>query len=332
MSKDWFNEQIEKIEVPRDDVFSAIHKGIALGRKEKKKKKWLLGVRKTSLITSAVASILLVSGLIFSPVSQVLASVPLIGTLYDNFNSSIGKELTSAQLVTELNEIATSNGIDVTLTSAFYDGYVIGFTFKANGEDISIKSNQDIGPEAGYSYHLFDGIDNKQWGGTGERLKKEGNSYIGAFSLEYPEKELPQDLTIPLVFTHIGGIDGEWKFNVPVHQIPVNKIKSNLITSSADGAYTLKMESVIRGKATTIINYHTTMPEFVSKNSFHIKVVDDHGNELSNSRVNSQIATFSEKVDKDANYIMIYPEFSTPKGKRVSLDPIKINLEGNQNN
>lgn len=329
MSKDWFNEQIEKIEVPRDDVYWAIHKGIELGRKEKKKKKWLSGLRKTSFITSSAASILLVSGLIFSPVSQVLASVPIIGGLYDNFNSGMGKELTATQLVTELNEKATSNGIDVTLTSAFYDGYVIGFTFKANGEDISVNSNQDIGPEAGYSYHLFDGIDNKQWGGTTEGLTKKGNSYIGAFSLEYPEKELPKELTIPLVFTHIGGKDGEWKFNVPVQQIPVNEIESNTITSSTDGTYTFQMESLIRGEATTIINYHTTIPEFVSKDIFHLKVVDDHGNELSSSGVNSQIATFSEKVDEDAKYLMIYPEFSNSQGKPVSLNPIKINLEEN---
>lgn len=329
MSKDWFNEQIEKIEVPRDDVFSAIHKGIALGRKEKKKKKWLSGLRKTSFITSSAASILLVSGLIFSPVNQVLANVPIIGGLYDNFNSGMGKGLTASRLVTELNEKATSNGIDVTLTSAFYDGYAIGFTFKANGEDISVSSNQDLGPEAGYSYHLFDGIDNEQWAGTTEGLKKKDNSYIGAFSLEYPEKELPKELTVPLVFTHIGGKDGEWKFNVQVQQIPVNKIESNIITSSNDGAYSFKMESLIRGEATTVINYHTTIPEYESKDLFDIKVVDDQGNELSRSRVSSQIATFSEKVDKEAKYLMIYPEFSNSQGTRVSLEPIKINLEKN---
>jgi hypothetical protein len=328
MSKDWFNEQIEKIEVPRDEVFSAIHKGMSLGRKEKKKRKWLSGIRNASFITSAAASILLVSGFIFSPVSHVLASVPIIGTLYDNFHSEIGKELAANQLVTELNEKATSNGIDVTLTSAFYDGNVIGFTFKANGEDISVNP-KDIGPEAGYSYHLFDVIDNKQWGGTGEGLIKKGDSYIAAFSLEYPEKELPKDLTIPLTFTHIGGKYGEWKFNVPVQQIPVKKIESNTITSSKDGAYTFKMESVIRGEATTIINYQTIVSELVSKDLFDIKVVDDQGNELSRSGVNSQRAKFDDKIENSAKYLMIYPEFSNPQGKLVNIDPIKINLEGN---
>ena len=328
MSKDWFDVQIDKIEVPRDEVFSAIQKGMTLGRKEKKKTKRVSGIRKASFITSAAASILLVSGFIFSPVSHVLASVPIIGTLYDNFHSEIGKELAVNQLVTELNEKTTSNGVDVTLTSAFYDGYVIGFTFKANGEDISVNPNQDIGPQAGYSYHLFDGIDNKQWGGTTEGLKKKGDSYVAAFSLEYPEKELPKDLTIPLTFTHIGGKDGEWTFNVPLQQIPVKKIESNTITSSKDGAYTFKMESVIRGEATTTISYQTIVPELASKELFDINVVDDQGNELSKSSVNSQIATFSEKVDKDAKYLMIYPEFSTSKGIRISLDPIQINLEG----
>ena len=326
MSKDWFNEQIEKIEVPRDDLYWAIHKGIYLGRKEKKKKKWLSGLRKTSFITSSAASILLVSGLIFSPVSQVLAIVPIIEGLYDNFNSGMGKELAANQLVTELNEKTTSNGIDVTLTSAFYDGYVIGFTFKANGEDISVNPNQDIGPEAGYSYYLFDGIDNKQWGGTTEGLMKKGDSYIAAFSLEYPEKELPKDLTIPLTFTHIGGKDGEWTFNVPLQQIPVKKIESNTITSSKDGAYTFKMESVIRGEATTTINYQTIVPELASKELFDINVVDDQGNKLSRSGVNSKIAKFNDKIDNDAKYITIYPEFSDPQGKIVSLEPIKINL------
>ncbi|PUB09500.1 hypothetical protein [Paenisporosarcina sp. OV554] len=67
------------------------------------------------------------------------------------------------------------------------------------------------------------------------------------------KKKLPKDLTIPLTFTHIGGKYGEWKFNVPVQQIPVKKIESNTITSSKDGAYTFKMESVIRGEAQQLL-------------------------------------------------------------------------------
>jgi nitrous oxide reductase len=70
------------------------------------------------------------------------------------------------------------------------------------------------------------------------------------------------------------------------------------------------MESVIRGKVTTIINYQTILPEYGKNDSLDLNVVDDQGNELSKSGIGPESATFNSKIDKDAKFLMIYPEFS----------------------
>ncbi len=308
MNREWFNEQLDDIEVPKEEVFAAIHRGIALGKDEINKTKKKFHPKKVAYIVTIAASLLFVSGFVFQPVTAVLASVPIIGSIYKNFHSDIGKKLESNGLIDKLNEKATDNGIDVTLTSAYYDGNNIGITFKADGKGISESLTSSAGPAAGYSLKLFDGGDQKQWAGSREPLMKKGKEYIGAMTLDYPHKNLPTNFDLPLTFTYIGGKKGNWSFHVPVQQILTETITSNAKSSSQDGAYSLKMQSVIKGKATTIINYQTKV---IDKNdTLEMRVHDDRGKKLPIKQINDERAIFNSEIDHKAKFLMIYPEFS----------------------
>jgi hypothetical protein len=206
-------------------------------------------------ISSVAAAAFLASGLIFAPITNVIAAVPLIGSIYEKFSLQIGKELLESNLITQLNKEATSNGVNITITSAYYDGNVIGITFKAQGEKLSFDKQGNKGPESGYSFHLFDGNEQKQWSASMTQLEKTEDEYVAAIEFYNPKANSPKNYTLPITFSHIAGVNGIWKFDIPVKQIPsetIDKQAKSILNNDKD--YSLQMESIIKGKATTLLN------------------------------------------------------------------------------
>jgi len=322
MEKQWFKQEADRIDVPKDEVMTAISKGMALGRKAKHKKT----KRKiTTIAGTSAAALIIASGFIFTPVNRVFAEVPVIGAIYEKLNLGIGKDLYSQALVKELNETATDNGISVTLTSAYYDGNILGVTFKAEGKDLALM-NRGNSPEAGYGHFLFDGSEKKQWAASMTKLKKLKDGWIGAIEFEYPNQTLPEHFTLPITFTSMGDTKGTWKFDVPVKQIPNKNIAVNSQSTTNDHSYTLKVDHITVGKATTLIDYETNRPKIGSYDQINLKVYDDLGNRLdlhhagpltqqpaendNKGNVTIQERASFGKVDKHAKYLMLYPEIS----------------------
>ncbi|PFA63135.1 hypothetical protein CN378_19100 [Bacillus sp. AFS015802] len=279
MDRKWFEDEMKKIEVPKDDVYKSISTGIQKGRKIKGRRRTF---KVSAAFTTAAASMVLVSGFLFAPVNNALAKLPVLGGIYEKVGSGVGKELYSSDKVTEVNQAATSNGVDITITSTYYDGNVIGVTFKAKGDDLSIE-HMDEGnrPVSGYSYHLFDGKDQNQWGSGSSGLQKDGDEFIGSIDFYRDGKEMPEDFTLPLTFTHMADVNGTWSFDVPVKRIPSETIQTDARTESPDGEYELQISSVTKGKATTILEYTYTVES--EKDTLDLIVFDDLGNRLSKS-------------------------------------------------
>lgn len=321
MNKDWLEKNIEEIDVPKAEVYAAIAKGIANGKNEKYQKR-KRKIRPGILISAAAASLFLASGFIFSPITNVLAKVPVLGAIYEDFMPSVGKELVAKNLVTSLNQEVTSNGVNVTITSAYFDGNMIGVTFKAQGKDLTIEQmDEGNRPAAGYSYELFDGLDKNQWVSSGTTLKETEDGFIGAIEFYSPDGQIPTNFSLPLVFTHMADVHGNWKFDVPIEQLPAQKIAAVYESNSKDGAYSFKMDTIIKGQATTLIEYNTTMPSLGSKDEIRITVFDNNENRLSKSTTDlissnerngrierSARELFTSKIEEEASYLMVYPE------------------------
>ncbi|MGM0840007.1 MAG: DUF4179 domain-containing protein [Bacillota bacterium] len=279
MDKKWFEEEMNSIEVPKEEVFEAISTGIQEGRKQKVRKKT---AKISATFTTAAASMVLVSGFLFAPVNNALAKLPVLGGIYEKVGSDIGKELYFSDKVTEVNQAATSNGVAVTITSTYYDGNVIGVTFKAKGDDLSIE-HMDEGnrPVSGYSYHLFDGKDQNQWGSGSSGLKKDGDEFIGSIEFYRDGKEPPENFTLPLTFTHMADVNGTWTFDVPVKRITSETLQTDARTESPDGEFEMQVTSITKGKATTTLEYSYTVES--RKDTLNLTVYDDLGNRLSKS-------------------------------------------------
>ncbi|WP_409294160.1 DUF4179 domain-containing protein [Peribacillus sp. SCS-26] len=303
----WAEEQMSGIEVPMDEVMKAIETGMERGRQEKAKRRWISGRKASAAVSAAAAVLLFTSGFLSPSMGSVLASVPVIGGIYEDFHSETGRKLEEAKLVTSLNEKAVSSGVSVVLTSAYYDGNRIGITFKAEGDGLTSVVT-DSEPAAGYSHQLFDGSEQKQWSGSMEPLKKKGGSYIGALELDYPGAELPKHFTLPLTFTSMGGQNGTWKFSVPVKQLSAEKIPS--AGASQKAGYSFEMKSVIRAHASAVLNYTTTVPADGAEDSFDAEVMDDKGRVLPLSSVSSTQLVLGGKIPDDVKHLMIYPRFN----------------------
>jgi hypothetical protein len=311
-------KQFDNNDLPRTEIMEAIYKGMNEGREIKRKNKRRTRTKLSAWVTGTAASVVLASGFVISPVNTVLAEVPLIGKLYEQLNFEIGKEIAASNLVTEINQKATSNGVDVTVTSAFYDGNVIGVTIKAMGKELSLEDmDKEHSPESGYA---FGGSDKEQLAGSRGILKKtKDGSYVAALEFEMRDGKLPKNYTLPLTFTQMANKEGTWKFDIPVTQLPVRTVKLDEKVSTEDRAHTIEMKSLTIGKATATLEYTTVHPVDGINEGVNMKVLDDQGrivSERSHSVANvtenqTSIVKQNElqlgKINQDAKYLMVYP-------------------------
>jgi Domain of unknown function (DUF4179) len=255
MDKDTFSNKINEVEVPKEDVLQAIKLGVSRAVQEASpKKKKFISIAWIS-VTVAVG-ILVASSLIVPSFSRVLADAPVIGGWYAGFNDVVGRSLEEQDLVTKLNQTFSSNGVDVALKSAYYDGYLIGISFDVKGE---------IRDRDGYYYalyELFNGDPHADETKELTTLEKTKDGYTGHIRIVYPYKDLPKNNTIPVSFERIGEKRGNWQFDVPVKQNQVEEHAfENKESTNPEGNVIFNVDSVLYGKASTAIIYRVTYPK-----------------------------------------------------------------------
>ncbi|KEK25315.1 DUF4179 domain-containing protein [Bacillus gaemokensis] len=319
MDKQWFDDEINKIEVPREELNIAIKQGIARAQQEKPVKK-IHNRRKIALLTAASICIgVLGSGFVFPQMSHVLAEVPIIGKVYSYFHDTIGQNLSASKLVTELNQQAVSNGISVTMNSVYYDGGRIGITFKVDNPD-QVEINNTFANGFYYDFKLFDG--SSKWmraaSFDGKRTK---DGWFGNIHIDYPEKELPPNTTLPITITSIGETRGLWKFDIPVQQLKNKVINPQQFISSEDKEHTFNFEKITVGKESIAIDYKAIYPIIGENDLARIgKVTDDKGNEMDfktsgiefgREKVGNQIESDERsifgKIPEGAEFITLHP-------------------------
>ena len=326
LEKKPFQDEYEKIEVPKEEVLKAIKSGMKRADSIKTPNK-----NKNRLKAYALAaSILLSSSFVFPSMSQVMAEVPMLGKLYVNFNDLVGGNLSSQQLITQLNVVATNKGIDIAITDAYYDGAVIGITFNVDGK---VKAEQD-GQLSGF-YEIFDGKDGIADSKEIVYMESSEKGYSGHIQLNYPSTELPADATIPLEFKSIGQKEGTWKFDVPIRQLPSETIILDEERINVTAGVKVHFDSIIKGKASTAINYTATFPQEGQHDQVRLEIFDDNGKiipllsdgiDLETVQKNNEIivkgrTTIPQVIHEQTSYIEIHPKVAVyEKDQFISLN------------
>ena len=327
MQKNLFDCITEDIEVPKEKMMGAINKGLERGEKFRKNKKRSRSVlKRTSFFTSAAAVLLLTSGFIFSPVTNVLAQIPLIGGIYEKYHMEIGQELASKQLITEINETAKDKGVEMVITSIFYDGSYVGLTFKATGENLADSIGGDSSPESGFTYEMFDGKDTSTWPGTKGSLTKEDDGYVGVLILSNPNPTPESSLTLPITFTHIAGVRGEWAFNLAVERIPSKQYNLQQTVTSKDGKYQIEFESIDVGKTNAILSYTILNTAKIEGEVFHLDIYDSNGLKLLNNSLSHSKGIFEIHSENTTEFLTVEPSFRIGE-EEIQIDSLMINLD-----
>lgn len=336
MKEKLFQDRYDKIEVPEEDVRLAIRNGIQKANRSynpnKKERK------NGKMIFSTAAIVLISSSFIFSPVSHVLANIPLVGNLYSHFNDLVGRNLEAQQLITSLNETTSNKGIDVTITSAYYDGGVIGVTFDLTGD---VKVDEDGQYKA--FYEIFGGDPNISDSKEITYLSSTDSGFTGHIQLYYPTTDLPKNTTVPLEFKTIGEKEGIWKFDVPIEQLTYEVIKLEESRYNQNKNISLRFDSVFVGEASTTINYTASFPITDEDNQVRLDVYDDQGNQLyglidgidldiikQENKVQVIGRTIiTESLKEKTSYIEIQPKVALigeDPNKPLELETVRINL------
>lgn len=296
MEKKLFSEEYEKIEVPKEEVLNAIKTGINRANASNSPRK----IKVFAFSAAAAAAILFSSGFIFPSMSKVMADMPLVGLL---FKDLVEENLASQKLITQLNETASYKGIDVAITSAYYDGAVVGVTFDVKGD---VKTDKE-GRLAGF-YEIFDGDESIAETKEIVYLKPSDKGFTGHIQLSYPKSKLPEDTTFPLEFKSIGESEGSWRFNVPIKQLPYETVTIDQVSSRND--YKVQFDSVITGKASTAINYTAIYPNEGKHDQSRIEVFDDKGNPI------QRLSSMTLEKKQAGDQIIV-------KGRTNILQPLK---------
>jgi hypothetical protein len=332
VEKNMFHEMADKIEVPKDDVLKAIQSGIRKGSMNQVPSSRKRRVKILVMSTAAAAITLVSSGFLFPSVSHVMADIPFLAKLYEH--DKVATDLASQKLITELNESATFDGIDVTVTDAYYDGAMIGVTF-------DVKGNVEKGDEIYAFYEMFDRDPNIEETMELVELLPDGDGYKGHIQLSYPRAELPAETTLPLNFIGIGKIDdswkdeqGKWNFDVPIKQLPFEKIAldQKIVTEEAS----IQFNTFIKGQSSTAIEYTVTYPEGLQNSPYSIALFDDKGREIIGGTSDAKLGRKTENgivIEQrrktipgrlNTSFIEIQPsEMSTGE----KLESVKINVK-----
>lgn len=317
------HKDLHDIEVPKEEVFQAIRLGIEQAQQVEKKTKRKKMTKHMTYFTSAAAAMLLASGFIFTPISNVLAQVPLIGGIYEKYQMSIGEQLAEEQLLTETSLIANNQDVQVEITSIFYDAAYVGITFKATGAvKNTIGGNQ--GPEAGFTYEMFDGKDVSTWGGSLGTLTKTEDGYTGALILDVPSDFTEDVISLPITFTHMAGIQGEWSFDLAAEKLPSKQKLINQQVVSQNKELNITFDDIQIGQTNATIAYSVNFAQAFEGQTYTFKAYSMDGKKISFNHISDR--TLLLELPRDTTSIKVIPVLKISRAETEQLKPVIIDL------
>ncbi|MGN7477070.1 DUF4179 domain-containing protein [Solibacillus silvestris] len=316
-------KDLHEIEVPKDEVFQAIQLGIEQAQQLEIKAKRTKVTKRMTYITSVAAVLFLASGFIFTPVSNVLAQVPLIGGIYEKYQMSIGEQIAHEQLLTEMSLIAKDQDIQVEVTSIFYDTAYVGITFKATGA-VTDTIGGNKAPEAGFTYEMFAGKDTSTWGGSLGSLTKNENGYTGALILDVPANVTEDVISFPITFTHMAGVRGEWAFDLAVEKLPFKHQVINQQVTSKNRELSITVDEIQIGQTNARISYTANFESTIEGQTYTFEAYNMHGGKINFNQISN--ATLLLELPEDTTSIKIVPLLKINNAKTEQLKPITIDL------
>lgn len=330
----WLEVDIETIEEkPLNDIQKQKIKKSILSEKHscKAPKKWL---------TVAISSVVILTTSYFT-LPAIASQIPFI----ENIISFVDKDFVPTkfeELSTVIGGVQSSNGIDMMIENAVFDGTNLMITY-------AVKTEQDLGNWPMVS-QMPTIKGSTGMSGTGSLEKLDDTTYVGVEKLTpHFDEEPPKELAItwnPTAFKNIDTkqvYNGNWSFDFNLQKLPNTTQQLNEKSSNDDGSIT--MTAITYSDLTAVLEYEfkinpEIMKEWPLSTIELIKVTDNFGN---SHEINGNGGAVSEDghgfdwsvslytLNEDVTSLTVTPEIYLTKGsgtqiERKEMDPITINL------
>lgn len=313
---------IDQIDVPKEEVLSAIDRGIKQSNQTEikchsSKKKIMI----SSIAAASIFGLTLFSGFVNPNMNRVLAGAPFIGGIYEKFGDQMGFRLAQQNLVTELDQTVTKNDVTVTLNNAYFDGNVVSITGHVSG-NLDQGKNEEGEVSFDVNFENNKG-DNDPWlNGKSTDIKNTRNGYDFQWKLAYPYKTIKENLTLPISIHYINGIKGDWNFNIPITQQKNKTLTINHSELYQNEEIQINIREIKLAKASSTLAFET-ISNYKGDQIDIKKAKDEKGNVLFHYANNTRLSQSKEadgyhfslrktinKIDEDVKSITFYPFMS----------------------
>lgn len=336
--KNWFDLDVDQIEPQAlsEPQKKNIKTYVLANNKHKKNK---FNVR--HLTTAAILGLSVVTASYFA-LPTVAGQIPFMQNVLMYFEDE-EFPTTYVDLATVVNQVQTSNGIDVMIENAVYDGTNVMITYAVQTE-LALGDN----PRA---TGWLDIKESSGMGGSGSIEKIDDTTYVGVEKVTpHFKKENPEEIHVewtPQAFTNeqtSKQIEGDWQFEFMLTQLATNLLP--LDESIKQDGINLTMKSLELSEMAAVLDYQFDVEESILQDwpsiSIEMSEVKDNlgnlyevngngGISYDNGTSNESKATIYS-LDERATSLTITPEiyYSKESGEGleiVPMDPVTIELE-----
>lgn len=340
--KNQIKTALNQISVPHSQLDSILEQ--AFQGEEKRKVKWPLRIVKYTAAIALVIILTFSSALVSPTFANIVSQIPLIGSAFNYFVSDKAYYRAYEELSTAVGLVEESNGVEIIIDQAIYDGNMVILSFV-------IKTSDDFGylPK----FDRLPQVQGKFNGASDEIEYVKDVGYVGIMTLPMfkDKSDTVNILWEPELITFEDRtIKGDWTFQFSLKEIPGTHIPINQEVS--ENGVTVRLIDAEKTDVNLSINYSQMVDpnllESMENVEAELYAIDNLGNKYkvpynggtgivgSNSSEDFMWNATIHGLDKKATSITFYP-FATisnipsasneTNSNRIDFEPITISLE-----
>lgn len=279
MNKEEFNHHINDIPIPEDRLIQREKTAMLQAKKNQYRRKKT--IKYSSLVACGICVSLLGSGFISPTMAKTLSSVPVIGSIYAQFNDIASDKIEKDELATSIERQDNHSGLTMNVKEAVYDGGRLVVTVEYKGENPISKSNEE---KAGFSYVTINGKEVRAAIGSTAQKSKGQNIIIEQHEFTLANYgEFGDKIDVSVHGKDLFGQTGTWNVAFPLTKVEgeIRKFTPNIKTLTKDNLYALTVDQVIFSSLSTRIDLTFDYPKEMEANdswpALDYTVTDDKG-------------------------------------------------------
>ncbi|MEK4485637.1 DUF4179 domain-containing protein [Psychrobacillus sp. FSL H8-0484] len=329
-----FKEAINEIPVPSKELDTILSDAF---KKDKKEVKFPFKRMVKYIAVAGILSVCTISSAYVSPAfANFVTQIPIIGQAFDYFITQENYYLAYEEISTDIGLVEKSNGIELIIEQAFYDGNTVTFSFV-------LRTEEDLGSNFPSFKNMPTNLGTGGYGGE----YVDGVGYVGMMTLSVRDNTkdiLNIDWSPQAIYSDEHVIEGDWHFKFSLNKLEGKQIAIHEQVSQ-DGV-TVELIDAVKTEVNLTINYLQDVDTSFDENwmavEAELSAIDNLGNkykvpynrgtgtEGGDSSEDLTWAATIHDLDPEATSITFYPyahvSNSQSDNKRIDFDPITIEL------